>query len=335
MIFMGSKKYPGENEYDSFISSHGGGCNAYTEGEYTVYQFDITHGSFPKALDIFAHCFRDPLIAVDSVSREIKAIQNEFKLAVLDDDSRLQQVISHQITPGHVLHKFSWGNERSLKQKPAEEGVDSYQTLRNFYAQHYKLSQMTLTVVSAYSMEEMERLVRTSFESSIDLADESRVAMDVEEKEENLSVSEIKPIIPTTFALPAESYHLLTRIPAVKNKHRLEIVWQIPPVMMDYESKSAHYLSHILGHECEGSLLHTLKEKQWAFKLSAGVGGSNFDDNAMQSLFTVHVVLTDQGLVHWVEVVAVINTYLELLRRTEPQKWIFDEMQQLARLNFG
>ncbi len=31
MLFMGSGKYPDENDYDSFLASHGGASNAYTE----------------------------------------------------------------------------------------------------------------------------------------------------------------------------------------------------------------------------------------------------------------------------------------------------------------
>lgn len=31
MLFMGSKKYPDENEYDSFLTKHGGASNAFTE----------------------------------------------------------------------------------------------------------------------------------------------------------------------------------------------------------------------------------------------------------------------------------------------------------------
>lgn len=38
---MGSSKYPDENEYDSFISKSGGGSNAFTECEYTLYHFDV------------------------------------------------------------------------------------------------------------------------------------------------------------------------------------------------------------------------------------------------------------------------------------------------------
>ena len=31
MLFMGSKKFPDENDYDSYLQHHGGAANAYTE----------------------------------------------------------------------------------------------------------------------------------------------------------------------------------------------------------------------------------------------------------------------------------------------------------------
>ena len=31
MLFMGSKKYPDENEYNSYLTKHGGSSNAFTE----------------------------------------------------------------------------------------------------------------------------------------------------------------------------------------------------------------------------------------------------------------------------------------------------------------
>jgi hypothetical protein len=47
LVFMGSSRFPGENELDDFVSSHGGGVNAFTEEEYTVYQVDVA----PSALE--------------------------------------------------------------------------------------------------------------------------------------------------------------------------------------------------------------------------------------------------------------------------------------------
>ena len=39
MIFMGSEKYPKEDAYSDFISANGGYSNAFTEYEFTNYQF--------------------------------------------------------------------------------------------------------------------------------------------------------------------------------------------------------------------------------------------------------------------------------------------------------
>ncbi|KAL0654470.1 hypothetical protein Bca4012_097161 [Brassica carinata] len=40
MLFMGSTEFPDENEYDSYLSKHGGASNAYTEMEHTCYHFE-------------------------------------------------------------------------------------------------------------------------------------------------------------------------------------------------------------------------------------------------------------------------------------------------------
>jgi hypothetical protein len=41
MLFLGTDKYPLENEYGKFISAHGGHTNAYTAADHTNYHFDI------------------------------------------------------------------------------------------------------------------------------------------------------------------------------------------------------------------------------------------------------------------------------------------------------
>ena len=41
MLFLGTERYPVENEYSSFLNSHGGFSNAYTSQENTVYYFDV------------------------------------------------------------------------------------------------------------------------------------------------------------------------------------------------------------------------------------------------------------------------------------------------------
>ena len=37
MLFLGTGKYPNENEYSNYLSQHGGGSNAYTASDHTNY----------------------------------------------------------------------------------------------------------------------------------------------------------------------------------------------------------------------------------------------------------------------------------------------------------
>ena len=41
MLFMGSEKFPDENEVEEFLSSHGGYSNAFTEVEHTCFHFEV------------------------------------------------------------------------------------------------------------------------------------------------------------------------------------------------------------------------------------------------------------------------------------------------------
>jgi nardilysin len=166
MIFMGvdSPKYSNsENLYDSFISSRGGSCNAMTEGEYTVYQFDIAEEHFVPALDIFACCFKSPLLSQSAADREIKSIESEFSLARTSDGARLQQLMCDSATDGHVLRKFSWGNTKSLSTVPKANKVDIHGIVKTFYRKHYVPSAMKLVVMAPKGLEELEKDVRASF----------------------------------------------------------------------------------------------------------------------------------------------------------------------------
>jgi insulysin len=54
MLFMGTEKYPSENEYAEYITNNGGYNNAWTSMTNTNYQFDCSNEAFKEALDRFA-----------------------------------------------------------------------------------------------------------------------------------------------------------------------------------------------------------------------------------------------------------------------------------------
>ena len=121
MSFLGTKKYPGEEEFSSFLSAHGGASNAYTDSEDTVYvsyyhllhhqhhhhrlyyllmrlvvhavqYFDVNAESLPGGLDRFSQFFVAPLFTASATSRELNAIESEHAKNINSDSFRIYQV---------------------------------------------------------------------------------------------------------------------------------------------------------------------------------------------------------------------------------------------------
>lgn len=51
MLFLGTEKYPNENDYSKYLTEHGGSSNAATYPDHTNYFFDIVPEHLESALD--------------------------------------------------------------------------------------------------------------------------------------------------------------------------------------------------------------------------------------------------------------------------------------------
>ena len=144
MLFMGSEKYPDENEYDSFLARHGGSSNAFTEmvsslwhpdtalsvtqwmmpprmqfdaysgcwQEYTNYHFDVKPEKLHGALDRFAQFFVEPLCKAEALEREVQAVNNEFVGA------RAEVTCCCMLPPPEFVHQH-WSHSVKLYKRSA------------------------------------------------------------------------------------------------------------------------------------------------------------------------------------------------------------------------
>jgi nardilysin len=327
MVFMGSSAYPVENHYDAFVHSHGGDCNAMTEGEHTVFQFNISKDHFGPGLDIFANCLLNPLLNADAMERELQAIESEFSLALSDDGARLQQLLGMSSSSDHVLRKFSWGNEYSLKTVPEQHKVDAHHMIRRFHATHYTPNRMKLVMVADCSLADLEgHLMSSAFSHALDGSSRIDPALLLPQQEMMLS--------PFNLPLPVSSFQKLYRVIPTRKTHKLLLSWQLHSSLTSYKSKSVGYLGHLIGHEGEGSLLSELKRLEYSSSVSAGVSEGNMDNNTMFSVFNITVNLSSKGLANWFTVANVVFVYLHSLKEAGPQEWVYEELRQMADLSF-
>ena len=343
MLFMGSEAFPDENAYDAYLSKHGGYSNAYTDTEQTVYYFEVQPSGLRGALERFSGFFRAPLCLEGSAEREIKAIDSEYGLALQSDGNRLQQLRCHTARRGHPYRIFGWGNKQSLWDDPAAAGRDPYPELLKYYGEQYSAERMTLAVLGAEPLDELEAWVRELFSG-----------------------------VPAGRAGPPATFHELPppfeaarlyRLHSVREKHGLHVTFQLPNLHKSYRKKVEDYVSHLIGHEGPGSLLSALKARGWVSDLGAGVGEDGYDKNSNCFIFGVSFTLTEAGArslpagagggaggavcekgvpekavrghpLAGLGVLDLLFAYLNMLRREGPQRWVWDEMATAAAMKF-
>ena len=314
MLFLGTDKYPEAGAYQKFIIEHGGQHNAYTSMENTNYFFDIEAGHLLAALNRFSRFFIAPRFDAQYVDRERNAVESEFRLKVKDDSRREWEIFSEQVDPSHPLSRFSVGNLETLADR---KGRPVRTELIRFYEQYYSADRMSLVVLGAQTLRQLEVVVRGLF-ADIPAANgkgdaSGRVAP------AGLSAPTFKHPLP--FQL---------KVKPVKDMRSLSIVFPMPSFKEQWRTRPDHFWGHLIGDETGGSLIARLKEAGLANGLSAGQG---FDTDR-GAAFIVQIELTPEGVERSDQVLRKFFAWLNLARRQGIQNWRFEELAELLQTRF-
>jgi insulysin len=289
-----------------YLNNHGGYSNAYTAGENTVYYFDVQNEFFEGALDIFSAFFTCPLFTEAATSREMNAVDNENTKNLQSDGWRDYQLLKHMAKAEHPFSNFGTGNIETLKTIPESKGLVTRDLLLAFHKRYYSANIMKLVVYGSEPLDVMQAWAEGKFSG-------------VENKDVPV------PSFPPDPYGPAQLSHVLEVVP-VKDAKSLDVNFPIPALDPYYRSLPMRYISHLLGHEAEGSLLSYYKEKGWANGIGA-YASKCFDEFATSG---VSIDLTDEGCEHIDELMEHLFAYIGLLVNTGPLEWVAEEVKTEA-----
>ena len=303
MLFMGSKKYPGENHYSVFLQDHGGSSNAYTAEEDTNYYFDILAEHLEPAADIFARFFIDPLFTESSVEREMQAVESEFQKNLQSDAWRQDQLLRGLNT--HTTHpytKFGIGNMQTLKKETIREELIA------FHQRYYSADRMTVVVYGKESLADLEAMVQTKFS-------------EVKNNPYTLDV-------PEPFSFQPSLHYIMP----VKEARELELMWMLPSMEQHYLAKPINFLAYLIKREGEGSLYTYLQKLDLITDMTCG----GMDEGGGVYSFAIGCYLTPHGLENIQQIMGLVFKYLDMLCQKLPEngEQIFQDLQKIKQLDF-
>ena len=308
MLFLGNKKYPVPGEFDQFVSKHGGSSNATTGNEETTYYFSIQDGYLQQALDRFSQFFISPTFDPKFIDKEINAVQSEYQKSIKHDSRRVFRVIRTTANQNHPFGKFGMGNSETLR-GTTNDVEDLYQSLKEFYFKYYSGNIMKLVVLGKESIPVLETWVREMFS-------------EVANRNVFIPISK-EPVIDA--ALPR-----MISVKPVKKINELRFMFPIDSLNEHYQYKPAQVLSSLLGDEGKGSLLSYLKLKAWVTSLMSMTNS----DAQGYSFFEIRMGLTEEGVHHTDEIAEAFYQFLELIRDDQNRGRYYQELRQMAEIQF-
>ncbi|KYN43148.1 Insulin-degrading enzyme [Trachymyrmex septentrionalis] len=311
MLFLGTKKYPQQNDFNQFLSQNGGTSNGTTYLDHTIYYFDIATEMLKGALDRFAQFFLTPLFTENLTELVVNTINSEYENNLADDSWRFCQLIRSTASSDHPFSKFDIGNRETLDTIPKQKGINVRNKLLEFYEKYYSANIMSLCVCGKESLDELENMV-------VDLFCEVRN-------------NEIEVPIWPEHPFKDEHFRTMWYIVPIKDIRYLDISFPLPDMRQHYRSSPERYVSYLLEHKGEGSLLSALEAKGWCYDFITA--GLHYFARGF-STFNIRVDLTEEGIKHIEDVVLLVFQYINMLRLKGPIKWFYDEYQDIDNIQY-
>ncbi|MEM8628682.1 MAG: insulinase family protein [Chlamydiota bacterium] len=303
MLFLGTKRYPQNNGFASFLSDHSGLSNAFTAPHCTVYMFSVGTRYLSEGMERFSDFFIDPLLDTAQISAELMNVDQEFQKNRLNDRWREYQVFKELCQTGHPHRKFSTGHRGTLKDVTQEE-------LQNWFLQHYSPQQMCLVVYAPESIDQLTSLVVDTF---------GKVP-----KRPLPSKKDLPNLFAPTTA-PKCTY-----IEPVKDLDILRARWEFPKEFLQDPSKALDVIAYALGRGQKWSLEELLKQEELIEEMEIYATHTG----KTSPLFCIDFSLTKKGVEEQDALITHMFSAFQGLKNSAVPLYLFEEMQEMTRLNY-
>jgi len=360
MVFMGSKLYPGENEYNDFLTKNSGYSNAFTDFSMTNYYYESSNESFLEAFKMTSRFFIDPLLNESSVDREVNAVDSEFKNGLRDDCNRLQEILNKESNKDTPFKKFMCGNLQTLK-KPG-----LIEALKCFFDKFYSADIITVVVYSHLDLNILEDKVdeilieipnknlnkpfnpflndyskinnsftNHTFENYNGMLDNKPIKNTNDMNENNLSINtheDVRNYVKNgKYAYDKNNLGILCKYAGIINKDRLLLEWTFNlPYNQYYKNKPLDFIVSLLSFKgSESFILNLINE-------NLITDGSAYTYNYANTFtkLTIDLDLTEEGFKDYIEVIKRVISSIDKLKYLPVKKNFFEETKKISEISF-
>ena len=312
-IVMGSKNYPGTNDFYDFIAENGGISNAFTTGEVTDVNYQVNTVALNQSLKILADMYEHPNFPYTTCQLESFSIESEFQLSYNSVADKISGVLLALYDSQSPAGKFSVGNYYTLVKNITESGRNFSEELKRQHQKYYSPHLMTLTVISNDSIDTMEEMVISHFDSF--------------KKKDNLP-NNLYAGLPKPLDVNLKSY--VQVLGEESDGHTVIVYFQLPSAKKHRHVNPIQYLSYLFEDDGEGSLDAFLRSTGLAYYATASI----YEQTSFYSIVAFEIGVPLVGLYRLDYLVRVIFDYIEFLKAEAINEDVYNAYAAAKRISF-
>lgn len=306
MLFCGTKNYPDEKLFSTFVSKNNGSQNAYTAHDHTCYYFSISQEGLNEGLKIFGDFFISPLLKKDCIQREKEAVNSEHKKNINDDMWRRQELIRAVTNDEHWFSNFGTGSNETL------DIPDIDLKVKEFFNKYYSSDLMSLVVITNDKIENTKKIIDEVF-SNIKIKKINNNDLVIDRK---------------IFNTPSTIKYI-----PIENEQRLTLIWEVPFFKNIPTQSPLEFLGDLIGNEKKNSIHYIFTKKDYIYDVSCYVREIIFTN----CLFCIDFKLTPIGEKNKREIIFTVMNYIEKIKNnlsTKLFEQLYNERLKLFKYKF-
>jgi zinc protease len=155
LLFKGTERRDGKS-ISREVHAMGGGINAYTTFDRTVYYIDAPSEAFTQVVDVLSDIVLHSTLPADEVERERDVILREIDMGLDDPDRQLSQALFRTAFQAHPYREPVIGHRALYEQVTRDE-------LYTYYKSRYLPNNIVVSIVGAVTPEDCLREVEATF----------------------------------------------------------------------------------------------------------------------------------------------------------------------------
>ena len=303
MLFMGSKKYPKVNYFMNQVNEYGGYTNAFTAALNTTYFFNVFDNGLEHVIDILTQFFIDPLFDINSIQKEINAVNNEHIKNINNDYYKLYYLALYLADEDSIINTFGTGSLKTLNKKEIRN------KMIEFYNKYYTTDNLSICIASSKSIDEIFKLINKTFGLI---------------KSKNNLLNEFKLKFPSNLVKPYYTKNI-NNIYYFKTSIDINVITYIWDIPID-NVEDFKILDLLLNNKSKTSLYYYLKVSSLLKYIDTSI-----DD---EGIFIIKLYLTDEGYNNILYINHLLFIYLDKIYTIDINQFALYH-QKILNINFN